>query len=69
MAVRLNNLPEYHDEGEEMTVATIIDVDTKADVIPNMKVGSFKLGFGSIAITNDFDVARLGSDGTWHWME
>lgn len=46
--------------------------DAKSEVVPGMTVeglpDTYTIAAGSTVSTADFDVARIDSTGTWHWL-
>lgn len=43
--------------------------DTKEEIVPGLAIDGDLLDFGSVAITKNFEVAQLGSDGQWVWKQ
>ena len=69
MAVRLMGVKSEltAENGVTKIVGTVL-ADAKTDITSNMEINGDLLDFGSVAITKNFEVAILGSDGNWEWQ-
>lgn len=47
----------------------VVFADTKEEIVTGLTIDGDLLDFGSVAITKNFEVAQLGSDGEWVWKQ
>lgn len=57
-------------EVKDNKVRSIVVADSKSDIVPDIHYNTGKVvSAGSLAVTTAFEMAMLGSDGSWHWKE